>query len=146
MDIQGYKNILFAIDLSIESTIMLRKVALLSDMLQANLNLIHILEPSASNDKTADEQGAKELLSSICEPLKISEKQISVFTGDVQENILKVVKEKSIDLIVIGSHGRKGISPLLGSTATAVLSSLKCDVLTLSVLRYPKPSKASVNG
>ena len=37
------------------------------------------------------------------------------------------------DLIVVGSHGRKGLGLLLGSTATGVLHGAKIDVLTVRI-------------
>ncbi|WP_292363901.1 universal stress protein, partial [Methylophaga sp. UBA1464] len=38
------------------------------------------------------------------------------------------------DLIVVGSHGRKGIKMLLGSTANAILHHARCDVLAVRLL------------
>ncbi|HHQ41669.1 MAG TPA: universal stress protein, partial [Chromatiales bacterium] len=37
------------------------------------------------------------------------------------------------DLIVLGSHGRRGLTRLLGSTADAVLHSARCDVLAVRI-------------
>ncbi|OIP66266.1 MAG: universal stress protein [Nitrospirae bacterium CG_4_9_14_3_um_filter_53_35] len=52
--------------------------------------------------------------------------------GDVINEILTVVKEEGIDLIVIGTHGRKGVSRfLLGSTTEKLVRSAPCPVLTV---------------
>jgi len=37
------------------------------------------------------------------------------------------------DLIVLGTHGHRGIGRLLGSTASAVVHSARCDVLTVRI-------------
>ena len=48
------------------------------------------------------------------------------------ELILKVQKEDNFDMIVIGSHGRKGLSRILmGSVAEAVLRDAACPVLII---------------
>lgn len=52
--------------------------------------------------------------------------------GDVIQEILNTVSEEGVDLIVIGTHGRKGISRfLLGSTTEKLIRSATCPVLTV---------------
>ncbi|MEZ5528918.1 MAG: universal stress protein [Porticoccaceae bacterium] len=41
--------------------------------------------------------------------------------------------DNNVDLIVVGSHGRHGLSLILGSTATGVLHGSQCDVLAVKV-------------
>ncbi len=56
--------------------------------------------------------------------------------GDVIQEILNVIENEGIDLVVIGTHGRKGISHfLLGSTTEKLVRSAPCPVLTV---RPPK--------
>ena len=53
-------------------------------------------------------------------------------TGDPRDMILQTAKEIHADLIVIGTHGRRGISRfLLGSVAEAIVRSAPCPVLTV---------------
>jgi len=49
--------------------------------------------------------------------------------GDTLEAILKEQKDRGIDLIVIASHGKKGLIKHLGSVADKVLREAKCMVL-----------------
>ena len=60
-----------------------------------------------------------------------------VRTGEPHAVILEVATEARADLIVMGTHGRRGIRRLLlGSVAEAVVRSAPCPVLTLhSVVR-----------
>ena len=53
-------------------------------------------------------------------------------TGDARDMILQVAKEVHADSIVIGTHGRRGISrALLGSVAEAIVRTAPCPVLTV---------------
>ena len=48
--------------------------------------------------------------------------------------IIKTAKEKDVDLIVIGTHGRTGIDHMLfGSTAEKVVRKAPCPVLTVRI-------------
>jgi universal stress protein A len=47
--------------------------------------------------------------------------------------ILRFAKEHQADLIVVGSHARRGLERLLGSTAAGVVHGAVCDVLTVHV-------------
>jgi nucleotide-binding universal stress UspA family protein len=55
-----------------------------------------------------------------------------VRTGEAHDVILQVAAEARADLIVMGTHGRRGIRRLLlGSVAEAVVRSAPCPVLTM---------------
>ena len=51
--------------------------------------------------------------------------------GSPKLEIVIYAKEIGADLIVLGSHGHRQISDLLGTTATGVLHKAKCDVLVI---------------
>jgi nucleotide-binding universal stress UspA family protein len=58
--------------------------------------------------------------------------QVLVRTGDARDVINQTAKELGVDLIVMGTHGRRGISrALLGSVAETVVRSAPCAVLTV---------------
>ncbi|MFO0846124.1 MAG: universal stress protein [Gemmataceae bacterium] len=57
------------------------------------------------------------------------------YAESVSDEILRVADEVRSDLIVLGTHGRKGLSRLLmGSAAEQVLRRARCPVLTI---RHP---------
>jgi universal stress protein A len=59
---------------------------------------------------------------------------IRVEAGEPSDTILQLAKELGADLIVMGTHGRTGLSRLLlGSVAEAVLRRSACAVLTIRV-------------
>jgi len=61
--------------------------------------------------------------------------------GEVPEVITKLVRKQRIDLIVMGTCGRKGVDKLLlGSVAEAIFRVAECPVLTIGPrVRGPKP-------
>src|SRR5439155_2718166 len=60
--------------------------------------------------------------------------------GPPGEIVAQVAKDRAAELIVIGTHGRTGISRfLLGSVASAVLRHAPCDVLVCRGTSGPSP-------
>jgi len=58
----------------------------------------------------------------------------TIIGSSAQEIILNYAKENEIDLIVLGTHGRRGLSHLfMGSVAEAVVRLAECPVLTTRV-------------
>jgi nucleotide-binding universal stress UspA family protein len=59
--------------------------------------------------------------------------------GDPAEAIIQLAESENADLIVMGTHGRRGLTRLLmGSVAEAVVRRAKCPVLTVK-----QPAKAA---
>ena len=55
-----------------------------------------------------------------------------VETGMPHEQIVRVARRKRADMIVMGTHGRSGLTRLLlGSVAARVIATAKCPVLTV---------------
>jgi len=64
-----------------------------------------------------------------CEGIEIEE---IIVHGEAASEIVRVAKERAIDLIVIASHGRTGLGRILfGSTAEAVVRHAPCPVLVV---------------
>ena len=58
--------------------------------------------------------------------------QLLVRTGDARDVINVTAKELGVDLIVMGTHGRRGVArALLGSVAETVVRTAPCAVLTV---------------
>ena len=58
--------------------------------------------------------------------------QVLIKAGDPRDMINQTARELGIDLIVMGTHGRRGITrALLGSVAETVVRSAPCAVLTV---------------
>lgn len=57
---------------------------------------------------------------------------VEVAGGDPADRIVRVARERGVDLIVMGTHGRTGLQHmLLGSVAETVVRKAPCPVLTV---------------
>src|ERR1700674_6046926 len=80
----------------------------------------------------AAERQTKEHAQRLNEQLKGVEHQVVIGEGNIWEVISKLVKQKEIDLIVLGTRGRTGLGKaLLGSVAEQILRQAPCPVLTV---------------
>lgn len=68
--------------------------------------------------------------------------QILLKTGDARDVINQTAKEVGADLIVMGTHGRRGVSrALLGSVTETVVRSAPCPVLTVRMHHESKSGR-----
>lgn len=67
-----------------------------------------------------------------CEECSGLEVEEAIVHGDAASEIVRVAKERGVDLIVISSHGRTGLGRILfGSTAESVVRHAPCPVLVV---------------
>lgn len=145
-----YSHILGATDFSELGDLALRSAAELAAANSARLTLAHVLpEPQAPSPlfphyydvhtdasrrdeaKTAAEQA---LLERVPEAVRSSGIAIDwvVRFGDPATEILAIDSELHPDLIVLATHGRRGISRwIMGSVAERVMASARADVLAV---------------
>ncbi len=135
-----YKHLLIATDLLPENNILFDKAFALAKEWRAKVSMVHVVEPlpgygyayvGSADVEDALIKEAKKHMSSLAKKYGINETDTVVDIGPTKTEIIRVAEEKNADLIIVGSHGRSGWSLLLGSTATAVLHSAGCDVLTI---------------
>ena len=143
-----YQKILVAIDLSSESDVVLEKALLIAEP-NAEIHLVYIQEPmdnvyvgivpqSAAFSGLGDleaQLGAelKQKLTALGENFNVPSDQRHILNGSPAHEIHRFARENAIQLIVIGTHGQKGLQLLLGSTANAVLHGAGCDVLSVRI-------------
>ncbi|MDR3615838.1 MAG: universal stress protein [Candidatus Obscuribacterales bacterium] len=103
-----------------------------------------VVEPVDATPDWKDKFVARQvkLLEDIVYELKLHNPELSVekalTSGKASSSILSQAKEANADLIVMGSHGRKGLERLLlGSVALAVTAKADCSVAIV------KPSQLS---
>ena len=135
-----YKHILLATDLTDETGYIISKVRAMCSYTGAKLSIVHVVEPlpgySYAYLGIEDIEGqlideAKTAISKLGHELNVEGKDQWVEVGPTKSKILSVAESVGADLIICGSHGRHGLSLLLGSTANAILHGAKCDVLTV---------------
>ena len=140
-----YNKILVALDLSSEAEQVLARAIELASIDNASLTLVHVIEPVVVENsydlittipvelETSLMQRAEEFLSRLAEKMQIESCNKKVEAGSVKNEILRLAEQEQVDLIVIGTHGRHGLSILLGSTANAVLHGTPCDVYAVRI-------------
>jgi len=140
-----YKNILFATDLGMDSVNVAKVAKELEQLHGAKLNIVHAIEPIGAyggnyyfiEDMNSQiETDALSHLAQFSESYNIPEQNQYLCKGCPKKAITDLANELGSDLIVLGSHGARGIGVLLGSTATYVLSHAHCDVLTVPLKRF----------
>lgn len=142
-----YKKVLMALDFHSDNAEIIEKgKAVVADN-GADLYLIHVDEPIAVayaadgfsfNDQIVSLQSsirkeAQQRMEVMGEALDVPAERRMIKEGSPSREIHEVVEELGIDLIVMGTHGQKGLQLLLGSTAASVLHGVTCDVLTVRV-------------
>jgi nucleotide-binding universal stress UspA family protein len=68
-----------------------------------------------------------------CKSAGVSELTYKVFMGDVAEQIVQYAQEVQADLVIMGTHGYKGLEKIMfGSVADKVVRTAGCPVLTIN--------------
>jgi len=130
-------RILVPTDLSVCAEHGMRQAVLWCERYGAELHVFNVVadtEPGSVKDK---EERARVALADHLEqyePLEFKTKLELRFGGPAAKQITQYVTEESIDLIVMGTHGRTGLSGLLmGSVAENVLRDAPCPVLVVPI-------------
>tara|TARA_R110001592_G_scaffold260282_1_gene524687 strand:- start:7141 stop:7569 length:429 start_codon:yes stop_codon:yes gene_type:complete len=140
----AYKHILIGLDLAPESQQVVERVKSLFTESAQKLSLIHVQEPLSfayGGDIPMDltdvqsqlEERARDRLKAIGKELNIEPEDQHVIIGQPSHEIHRFATENGVDLVIVGSHGRHGLSLILGSTSTGVLHGSECDVLAVRV-------------
>ncbi len=85
-------------------------------------------------DPELDQQlfdSAKKRLEDMAARIDYDRMTVEVVWGSPAATVLSYAESQKADLIVAGSHGRKGIARLLGSTTNGIMHSARCDVLVV---------------
>jgi nucleotide-binding universal stress UspA family protein len=145
------KSILFPTDFSEGSAQALQYAVDMSKRYGAKLHVVHIIYditkatgwyvPHVSTDKMYQEiqEGAKKELDrfAVKELAEVKDVERTVITGVPHEEVINFAKKHKIDLIIMGTHGRKGIDRILfGSTAAQIVRFAPCPVLTVRLPVY----------
>jgi nucleotide-binding universal stress UspA family protein len=149
---QGFKNILFPVDFSTASAKVAPYVKEIAEKFQSEVHIvfvarvfdyfesIYVPHPSITNFQTEVVKGGVKKLEEFTETLfQGTPCKTQVLSGDAAEEILKYSEKHGIDLIIMGTHGRKGLErTIFGSVAERVVKKSLVPVLTVNPFRKAK--------
>jgi universal stress protein A len=142
-----YRRILVAVDLTDDSREIGARARELAADLGAELEILHVIEPlplmvadapevmAPAVLQTQDEiaRAARARVESLATDLGLPASAASVQLGNTQVEIMRAARERKVDLIVLGSRERHGLSLLVDFTEDAVMHKAPCDVLAVRV-------------
>lgn len=138
-----YKQILVAVDLSQTSTQLIERGVDIAQRHQAKLDVVHVLDwpltgfdPLAGFTGINDESLIKEMRDSLIKvlaPYGIDGAHLHTLVGQPSSMVANLASKINADLLIVGSHGRRGLRALLGSTANAILPLVNCDSLLVRI-------------
>ena len=144
------KKILFPYDLSQNAPRIIPYVTSVAGAYNSGIYLLHVVHdlqkwgnvyiPHGSMDVLVEEakQAAEKAMAGLCEEelkgYKILGKK--VISGDPATEILKTIASEDIDMVIMGTHGRKGLEHILmGSVAEQVVKNSGVPVMTINPYR-----------
>lgn len=144
----AYSKILAAVDLSAESAEVVRKATQVAGE-ESEIHLVFVQEPMDSvylgvvpygpvfvgleevEDKLKNE--LEDRMRKLGKEFDLPESRQHLLNGNPAPEIRRFAEENDVDLVVLGTHGQKGVQLLLGSTANSVLHGVACDVLAVRI-------------
>ena len=140
---RAYTHLLLAVDFSSFSECAARRAVEMAGQYGAQLDVLHVVEELVFYNEWNDsviadiplrdeslKDAALDSMHKFAERTGLGkDTRLEVQWGNPKRSIVSWAREKGVDLIVTGSHGRHGIERLLGSVSTSVLHHAPCDVL-----------------
>jgi nucleotide-binding universal stress UspA family protein len=146
--VTGIRRILYATDYSKASGRARDKAIQFAKDYDAELWVVHVIVPTTAyvseeefggaglylqleeSAKREAENSLKRVMA-VVEKAKVKARSL-LLRGLPHDQIVKAAKSKKADMIVIGTHGRTGLSKLfMGSVAARVVATATCPVLTV---------------
>ena len=140
-------KILFPCDLTDNLSKVLPYVLSMAEKFSCQICLLHVVQdlqkwgnvfiPHSSTEVYQKEamQGAEKAMNGVCnEQLQgCPNFQRKIVSGDPATEILKMIESEGIDMVVMGTHGRKGLEhTIFGSVAENVVKKSPVPVLTVN--------------
>ncbi len=139
-------KIVVPVDLEQHSQKLAEFAIYMAKKLGAHISFIHVTEfygsgdmmlgsPSLENLNQERVERAKEVMADLIKDNKPMYENMSgiVYKGEIVETIVTFAKEEKAGLLIIGTHGAKGLEKiLLGSVAERVLKRVHCPTLTMN--------------
>ena len=141
------KSILFATDLDDDEICAFQQACIFALAWKAKLLIVHVDDLHhcvLEQDHSVSQDLAKRLHNIFPNNLAI-EYGYLIRRGVPAQVIMDLERDENVDLIVLGTHGRKGVNRMFGgSVAESVIRSAHCPVLTLRQREPSQPTQRSL--
>ena len=143
---RDYNKILLCLDLTDDSETIAVRAKALATAFGAELTLLHVVEyvpvepmgeallPAVQIEGELVER-ARVRIAELSAKLGLDHCERLVQTGNIKAEVVRIAQTRAIDLIVIGSRERHGVSILFNFTEDTVLHAAPCDVLAVRLHR-----------
>jgi universal stress protein A len=140
----AYQRILLVVDLQEHSIAVGRRAQAIAAAVGAQVELLHVVEfvpvepmgetlmPAVQIEDELLKRAADRLRAMALE-LNFATAPCHVEAGNVKSEIVRIARERHVDLIVLGVRERHGLSILVNLTEDTVLHAAPCDVLAVRV-------------
>ncbi len=143
------KKILVPVDFSENSQKILRTAAEFAGKFRARLAVVFVVQsfddysgffvphmPIAQFEEEMVASARERMKSFLAETLPGVEASTAILSGDVVDEINRHAEQEDADLIIMGTHGYKGLEKILfGSVAERIVKTAPCPVLTINPYR-----------
>ena len=142
-----FKRILFPVDLSESSEKIIPYIQTVAEKFESKIHIlfaarvfeyftsIYVPHPSINKFEKEIIEGAEKRLYEFMDEhfSKFPNTKTAVVAGDASEEILNYIEDHHIDLVIMGTHGRKGMDKIIfGSVAERVLKASPVPVMVVN--------------
>jgi nucleotide-binding universal stress UspA family protein len=146
-DMKEFKRILFPVDLSESSTKIVPYVQAVAEKFEAKIYILfaarvfdyftsmYVPYPSISSFEKEIIEGAEKRLYEFMDEhfSNFPNTKTVVVAGDASDEILNYIEDQHIDLVIMGTHGRKGMDKIIfGSVAERVVKTSPVPVMVVN--------------
>ncbi len=143
---RDYQKILLCLDLTDDSEKIAERARDLATRYGASIALLHVVEyvpvepmgeallPAVQIEGELVERANKRI-AELATKLGLGGSEQLVLTGNIKNEVVRVARERGIDLIVLGSRERHGMSIMFNFTEDTVLHAAPCDVLAVRLAK-----------
>ena len=138
----NYKRLLLPTDATDANEPAVERARVLAQQNDAELNILHVVDyvppqwvanelPAEFASESALVERAGKHLAAWAKQAGLEDCPREVSVGSPKRVIVDTARDTGVDLIVMGTHGERGLARIVGSTARGVLHDAPCDVLVV---------------
>jgi universal stress protein A len=139
-----YQQILVAVDLSKESSLILKKASALANLHHAKLHVLHVDQSflgtydglvninEADFEARLEEESINAMRALFADNKMLVDKYF-INSGNIDDEILHALKQQAIDLVVFGHHKSSALRQFFLSISEPIIREMPCDVVLLKI-------------